>query len=154
MADHDYCVLDRVDDDVVLIEWDMAVGRDELRAFIDLAAAGRSMPLVAPYVLYESTSGAPHNRPVWAHRRFTHGDQHARFITEDDTATHLFGFGLVYLPRLLVKRWLYENHGHFNDSSFSSWHYRHGDEPEVQIAWGVRPVHLHYDISKIAKGLK
>jgi len=153
MIDHDYCVLDRVDDDVIISEWDMAVRREELLSFIAQAQANRAQPLVAPYVLYESHSGAPRDRPSWAHRRLTHGGIFARFIEPADTAAHLFGFGLVYLPRLLVKRFLSDVDGHFNDSSFSSWHYHNGDEPEVPIAWDVRPVHVHYNIRTIAEGL-
>ncbi len=153
MTDHDYAVLDRVDDDVIIIEWDMAVHRDELRTFVQRAAASPEVPLVAPYLLYEMQSGIPHHRPCWAHRRFQEGGQTCRFIIPTDATAHLFGFGLVYLPRLLVTRFLADWNGHFSDASFSQWHYLHSGRPEVPIAWDVRPVHLHYNIVKIAEGL-
>jgi hypothetical protein len=68
-----------------------------------------------------------------------------RWVNRDDPACHMFGFGMIYLPRLLVKRYLADQpQAMFNDTSFSGWHYRHADDPEVPIAWDCPAVHLNY----------
>jgi hypothetical protein len=151
MTDHDYRVLAGLDDDLVLLEWDIAVGQEELRAFIARVRADPTAVLVAPYRLYEAHSGRP-SKPAWAHRRFVRGDMFTEFISPGDEFCHLFGFGMVYLPRDLVRRYLADNADEqFNDVRFSSWHYRHSDRPNVPIMWDARPVHVHYDIAAIAQ---
>lgn len=152
MVDHDYCVLDTVDDDVILLEWDMAVGQEELTGFIDRVRANRDAVLVAPYRLYEAHSGRP-AKPQWAHRRYVHNAMFTEFISPGDEYCHLFGLGMAYLPRALVRKFLDEWSGHFNDVTFSAWHHRTAAEPNVHIDWSARPTHVHYDISRIAKGL-
>lgn len=154
MTGHDYHVLNQIDDDVLLIEWDLAVGQEELQAFAGRAAADPDVPLVAPYRLYASSSGKP-NKPAWAHRRYVRGDMFTEFIEPGDEFCHLFGFGLVYLPRQLVVDYLAAKpDAHFNDVSFSAWHYHNGARPNVGIDWNARPAHVHYDSAAIAAGIE
>jgi hypothetical protein len=147
MTGYDYRVLADVEDDVLLLEWDIAIGKTELEAFIARVQAAPSQVLVAPYRIYQSLSGKAYPfHPLWAHRRYegTPETGRTRFVTEADSTCHLFGFGMVYLPRLLVVAFLEAWGGHFDDSAFSGWHYRNAPDPEVPICWEVRPVHLHY----------
>jgi hypothetical protein len=151
MRDYDYRCLADIDDDVLLIEWDLAVDREGFERFIDLARSNPGDVLVAPYRLYKPTrTGAPElPQPIWCHRRYGPGETSTRFVTPDDETCHMFGLGLAYLPRAIVRAYLAAWPDlHFSDSSFSGWHYRHVRQ-ETPIAWDVRPAHLHYAIDRM-----
>lgn len=145
IADYDYAVLADVEDDVVLIEWDLAVDAEELECFLDVVREDRDRVVVAPYLLYTRTlSHEPLKQTVWAHRRAdgTHLDV-------DEPFCAFFGFGLIYFPRTVVAAFRAAWRGHFSDGSFSGWHFKHVAE-QVPVVWGCRPVHLHYRIDRIA----
>lgn len=150
MDSYDYRCLDDMDDDLVLIEWDVAASKEDLEVFIDAARSDRDRVLVAPYKLYMPTRGDRSlPRTVWAHRRYGTADMAtAVFVKDNEPACHLFGLGLAYLPRPVVKAFLKAWPGHFSDASFSGWHYRNVT-PEVPIVWESRPVHLHYQIDRM-----
>jgi hypothetical protein len=133
-------------DVLIVLEWDIAATKEDLGIF---AAAARLAPrrvLVAPYRLYpEANPGL--TEPIWAHRREP-GNVPVRAA---DATCHRFGFGMVYLPRLLLRAfaddWLAANpNGNLTDETFSGWHYRTNPDPEVPICWAVRPVHLNYAV--------
>lgn len=145
---HDYKPLAAVDDDVLLLEWDMAVGQEDLRRFADRAAESPDRVLVAPYVIYADTYGLPSD--VWAHRHWdgtgagTISPTGAIPVATGDPTCNLFGLGMCYLPRELVRRFAALSwSSHFGDTEFSMWHYTHVAH-DVQIMWDARPVHLHY----------
>lgn len=150
MSGYDYRILDAVDDDVLLIEWDIAVDKQQLQTF---AARARSQPervLVAPYKLYHFSSDRDRPEPVWVHRKYEGTPETGRLVhvSEQDPVCHLWGLGLTYLPRWIVRRFLDEWSGTLSDGAFSGWHYRN-IEQDVPIAWDVRPVHLHYQIPEV-----
>lgn len=150
MRDYSYRVLGDLDDDVLLIEWDLAIGREDFEHFVDLARAEPGRVLVAPYRIYQTTTGDDlFPQPFWVHRRYTDGTEQAmRFVTPDDATCHLWGLGLVYLPRQVISGFLSSWPGHASDASISGWHHRNVEQ-ETRIAWDVRPVHLHYPIERI-----
>lgn len=145
---HDYTSLATVDDDVLLLEWDMAVSKEDLLRFARMARTrytGRVV--VAPYrVYYEEMM----QTPVWAHRTWN-GEPvgmanpvGARPVVEYAPVCNLFGLGMVYLPAGLVRRFVHDRYAaRCGDVEFSMWHYRNV-APEVPILWTIRPVHLHY----------
>jgi hypothetical protein len=144
LTGYDYGPLAEVDDDAVVLEWDVAVGREDLDAFVACATADPGRVIVAPYRLYVSTVHAyVFPRPVWAHRRAdgTH-------IDTGEASCALFGFGMVYLPHALIRAYRAACPGHFSDGSFSGWHLRTVGTP-VPICWDVHPVHLHYQTGDI-----
>jgi hypothetical protein len=142
MRDYTYEHLVDLDDDVLLIEWDLAVSREDFATFRARAAGARGDVLVAPYRLYATTERTEeYAAPPWALQRYVNDEQNMRFCTPNDTHAHLFGFGLVYLPRDLIRAFVATGH-RFGDGEFSGWHYRNV-RPEVPIAWDVRPIHLH-----------
>ncbi len=49
---HDYKALAELDSDVLLLEWDIAVGKEDVEAFARRAKATPGDVLVAPYLLY------------------------------------------------------------------------------------------------------
>lgn len=148
VEDYDYRVLGDVDDDVLLIEWDIAVGKEDLEEFAARAAAAPDRVLVAPYRLYAYQSGnsCP---PRWAHRRYEGTPETGRLVhvQDGDPAAHLWGLGLTYLPRAFTRSFLAAWGGHVSDGSLSGWHYRNV-RPDVPITWDIRPVHLHYDLKE------
>lgn len=151
MTGYDYKCLRDVDDDVILIEWDIAVGREHLETFIARALEDPDQIRVAPYRLYPGTYRM--RAPIWVHRVRDPGTR--RFVNEDDEQCQMFGFGLIYLPRPLVVGFLDytdgQPHAHFGDSEFSRWHMRHAPGPNknVPIDWDVTLVHLHYELPEI-----
>lgn len=150
MKDYCYRGLGDYDDDVLLIEWDMAVHREELESFIDQARSNPGEVLVAPYKIYTPTARAENLRkPLWVCRRYTdETTTQARHVDEGEPTCHLWGLGLTYLPRAVIRSFLDSWPGHFSDASISGWHYRNIAE-ETRIAWDVRPVHLHYLIDRM-----
>lgn len=145
---HDYKPLAAIDDDVLLLEWDIAVGQEDLRHFAEHAAQARSRVLVAPYRIYADAYNLPGD--IWAHRRWdgnglgTISPTGAVPVATDDPSCNLFGLGMCYLPREVHRHfaaiaWA----SHFGDTAFSMWHYQHVAR-EVPICWDVRPVHLNY----------
>ena len=146
MEDYDYRILGDVGDDVLLLEWDIAVGRDELLRFASRAQETPGRVLVAPYPIYRSTIGLHDiGQPVWPYRRYSTGERTTRFVQPTDSHCHLFALGMTYLPAEVVKKFLADYPGHFSDVSFSGWHYRN-IEQEVPIAWDCAAVHLNYAI--------
>lgn len=153
MESYDYRGLVEFGEDLVLLEWDIAVGKEALQRFIEQCAAEPDRVRVAPYRLYAGTgSNEPLPREVWVHRRYYDATLRAAamFVDEGEPTCHLFGLGMVYLPHLVLKRFAKECPGHFSDGSFSAWHNAHV-ETETPISWDVRPVHLHYPIEQIGK---
>lgn len=145
---HHYGPLADIDDDVLLLEWDMAVGQEDLRQFAHHAQRTPERVLVAPYRIYADTYNLPAD--IWAHRSWD-GDGAGTVIprgaipVRDGAPTcNLFGLGMVWLPREVVRGFLAGRYAsHFGDKEFSMWHYQHVAR-DVPIAWEVRPVHLNY----------
>lgn len=150
MSGYDYRGLGDLDDDVLLIEWDMAVSKEHLDRFVELVAEDPSRVLVAPYKIYTPTARAEPlpQGPLWVCRRYEDDEQSMRFIREGEPTCHLWGLGMTYLPREVIREFLDSWPGHFSDASISGWHYRNV-ERETRIAWDVRPIHLHYLIERV-----
>lgn len=147
---HHYGPLAAIDDDVLLLEWDIAVGQEDLNQFATRARRAPEKVLVAPYRIYADSYGLPCD--IWAHRQWG-GDgmgtvipNGAIPIRDGAPFCNLFGLGMVWLPRDLVHRFLViSQSSNFGDTQFSMWHYQYVTR-DVPVAWEVRPVHLHYEI--------
>ena len=145
-----------VDDDVVIIEWDMALADRDLRRFLAHASLTPVDVLVAPQWLYHVAGG-----PQIGHR-VVDGCGVERWVTPHDDWCDLFAFGLIYFPRRLVHAFLaapapqrgrspflpadialypYDD-CRFTDQTFSMWH-RYTLGRRARIDWSVWPVHLH-----------
>lgn len=148
LQDYSYRGLGDYRDDILLIEWDMAVGAEDLERFRAHIAADPSRVVVAPYRIYEATTRPQKlpGGPKWVHRKYVGDKKSTRFVDEGDPDADLWGLGLTYLPRAIIREFLEFWPGHFSDTSISGWHFdRYGPVP---IAWDVRPVHLHYTIKE------
>lgn len=140
--EYDYRALVDVDDDVLLLDWDMAVHREDLAEFARRARQDPGRVLVAPYLAYPDTRpGLP--RPTWTMRRYEPTGL-TRYVHEGESTCHLFGFGMTYLPRHLIVGFAESNPAlRFDDTTFAQWLHRTADW-EVPITWDIRPVHLNY----------
>lgn len=144
----DYTPLrDYAGEDLLLLEWDIAVAQEDIRTFALRAAKTPDDVLVAPYRIYADTYRLP--RDMWAHRHWA-GEPRgmsyplgARSVRTSDPYCELFGLGMVYLPTAVLSKWFADDWAaHFGDVEFSMWHYltiKHS----VPIAWEVHPVHLN-----------
>lgn len=139
-----------VDDDVLIVEWDIAVGAEHFEDMLDLIATDPASVHAAPYRLYTMPS---YPGPHWVMRRFdAAGELH--WCEDGDTSSHTFGFGFTYVPRDLWRAYEAEiprRLSWVNDSNFSKWHHLNV-AAEVPIPWHIRPVHLHYPIPEAARG--
>jgi hypothetical protein len=145
---HDYKPLAAIDDDVLLLEWDIAVGQEDLRHFAEHAHRDPTRVLVAPYRIYADAYNLPAD--IWAHRHWggdgtgTISPNGATPVATGDPTCNLFGLGMCYLPREVVREFAdIAWSSHFGDTQFSMWHYQHVTR-EVPICWDVHPVHLNY----------
>lgn len=132
MINYDYSALPTIfPQDLILLEWDMAVDADELEQFKYATLKEPDRPLVAPYKI----SGTKRH---WVH---WHGDgvNVMDWVNEGDPYCDGAGFGMIYLPYHLTMAYLRDNPTkHLTDTNFSIWY----NKP-IPIAWGIRPVHLH-----------
>lgn len=146
---YDYRGLLDLNDDIVLIEWDIAVGAEQLALFMARAKENPDQIRVAPYLLYRS--GRDGRRPVrapvpfYVHRIRT--EQRRCWATREDMTCQMFGFGLAYLPRWSLEAFVAQMppDSHFGDSEFSRWHMRNAPVQfrNVPIDWDCHAVHLH-----------
>lgn len=152
MGGYDYRCLADIDDDIVLIEWDIAAGGDQLEEFMGRAKADPEQVRVAPYLLYPRSTGA--KAPFYVHRVRGPGANHYVRGTEDEWCSY-FGFGLVYLPRALVQAFIptLSPRSKFSDTTFSYWHWRHAPREvrRVPIDWDLHVIHLHYDLPEVPR---
>lgn len=156
MSDYDYTVLGEVADDVLLLEWDIAVGSEQLAAFAERAATEPGRVLSAPYRLFPGHH--PWNHPkgtVWSTWNYRRTQQEGGMVEvgPPGPTAHLSGFGMVYLPAELIRKYLADRKPdwRFSDMSFFAWMHRVIQRP-IELDWSARPVHLHQPIPPIGGG--
>jgi len=132
--------------DVITLDWDQAIDLADLRAFAGRAAAHPDDVLIAPTRIYMDGDAVFPGGPVWNVKRYAPGMTTLRWMEEGEPSAHLFGFGMVYLPHALIKRFTAERPGAaMDDTSFSTWHHLEV-RAEARVDWATRPVHLHYPV--------
>ncbi len=138
------------EDDLVVLEWDIAVSKEDLELFCE-TVHGSDRVQVAPYNLYPESDPRLPSAGISAHRVVTHPTTWAtRHVKSSDWECDLFGLGLAYLPRDVIAGYIADPNPadpRMTDANLSMWHYRQRLGP-VPILWQVRPVHLHYTIPK------
>lgn len=149
IQNYDMRFLQDLADDVILLEWDIAVAKHDLANFIIHCRQAPHLVHVAPYPLYpESLDEIV--APVWAHREMINESPlQLRWIDYGESVCDIFSTGMVYLPKQIVERIsesddLITWHDNINDSKLAFWHYYNVGE-KVPVHWDVRPIHLHYD---------
>lgn len=142
-------------DDILILEWDIAVAKDDLVTFARRAARSPEQILVAPYKLYKGTKYSGLKADMWVHRRWDGvcdppysafpDHEHWRPVEEGEPTCNLFGFGMTYFPRHIIECFLAVGANCMSDTPFGVWHYQNVAE-EVPIAWDCPAVHLNYEI--------
>lgn len=149
IQNYDMHFLTEMNDDVILLEWDIAVGQHDLYNFIAHCRDTPNVVHVAPYILYP-VSLHELTAPAWAHRHMIQEmPLQLGWVDYGDPVCDIFSTGMVYIPKEICKRLgesddlvTWENN--INDSKFAFWHY-YKIGKKVPIHWDVRPVHLHYN---------
>jgi hypothetical protein len=148
----DYRPLAGIDDDLIHLDWDMAVCPEDLAHFAAHAREDPGAVLVGPYRMYAGSLQGARPRGLaadeWAMRRYCAGPAGAetamRHITPGDGACHLFGFGMVYFPAGLLAKFCAAFPGEpLTDIGWSGWHNRNVSY-EARLCWHVHPVHLNF----------
>jgi len=133
--DYDYRGLAGVGDDVISLDWDTAVGDEDLRLFAGQAAASPGDVLVAPVRTYYGPKAGQWNL----------ADADGNILGTGTPRAQVFGFGMVYLPARLLAAYTGQQPGvKLTDMWFASWHLDRVDPRGAAVCWAVRPVHLHY----------
>lgn len=153
VQNYDMHFLTEINDDVILLEWDIVVAQHDLINFITHARMAPTRVHVAPYVLYpESLDEIV--APVWAHREMTNEmPLQLRWVDYGEPVCDIFSTGMVYLPKEVVNRIdesddLITWHYNITDSKLAFWYHQTFKE-KVPIHWDVRPIHLHYGVDDI-----
>jgi hypothetical protein len=136
--DYDYRDLAALADDVIVLDWDIAVSKPDIETFARQVRRAPNVPLAAPYLLHGEAE------PVWAHRVYEGTPPvRLRYVATGEPYCDLFGFGMTYLPWTLIAAYIADRPGKImDDTSFSGWWAGQGHR--TSICWAVRPVHLHY----------
>lgn len=149
---YDYSALVEMDDDIIHLDWDTAVSRETLARFADICRTEPDRVRMAPQRIYsDSRMGLPET--IWNAKVYEGSGM--RYIETGEPTCHLFGFGMVYLPKVHIRgfmdrfaREIAEGTVVMGDIHFSGWHHRNV-EPDVPVEWGCETVHLHYRISDV-----
>lgn len=152
MWDYDMAFLREYKDDVILLEWDMAVAYHDLVNFIIHARNAPQLVHVAPYILYPISTDL--TGPVYAHRHMVREiPLHLDWIDYGDPVCDLFSTGMVYLPQEVIAASALADelitwHDNLNDSKLAFWYY-YSYHRKIPVHWDVRPIHLHYSVDRI-----
>lgn len=134
MQDYDYAWLRDVGDDVLLLEWDIAVSVTDLTRFAARCQFQfAAWPLVAPYEI------GGHQ----AHWREVHGAYQP--IRRGDPDCDLFGFGMAYFPAWVLRDCPPRFGGStiMGDGTLPRWLRTLPNWRPVPVDWSVSVVHLH-----------
>jgi hypothetical protein len=137
---YDYRGLAGLDDDVVSMDWDTACHVEDLRAFCARALEEPERCLAAPMRMYRE---GPHSR-LGDWNLCTYDERQIEVRSPEGGIAHVFGFGMVYLPRKLIRGFIAARPDEPMRDAFFGWWHHHEVEREVRVSWDIRPVHLHY----------
>jgi hypothetical protein len=154
-------VMEHLHTDAVLLDWDMAISREDRWRFEQHIADDPDHVHIAPYPLYRGPrhTDIPPGEFRYAafpaesvrdqlpgmHPEYRESDREDFHIVEGESHAASFGFGCIYLPLYIVKRFLDEvPTPQVSDGLFSVWHYH--TFGEVPVHWDVRPIHLNYSV--------
>jgi hypothetical protein len=134
---YDYSGLAAYGDDILLLEWDIAVSRTDLGIFAQ-RVKGRDWPAVAPFLDRDGTK--------YMHwRRFGEPNREQyRPIRKGEPDCDLFGFGMVYFPAWVLRDYPpgWGNSSILSDGSLPRWLQSLPHARPVPVDWDIVVVHL------------
>jgi hypothetical protein len=134
---YDYSGLPAYHDDILLLEWDIAVSRTDLGIFAQ-RVKGRDWPAVAPFLNRDGTHYM-HWRYIGEPRR-----EQYRPIRKWERTCDLFGFGMVYFPAWVLRDYPpgWGNSSILSDGSLPRWLQTLPQARPVPVDWDITVVHL------------
>lgn len=152
MWNYDMHFLRDFKDNIILLEWDIAVEYHDLVNFITHVRSAPHLVHVAPYILYPTSTNLPST--VWSHRTMVREiPLQLDWIDYGDPVCDIFSTGMIYLPQEIIEASSHADelitwHDNLTDSKLAFWHY-YKIRKKVPVHWDVRPIHLHYSVESI-----
>lgn len=149
ISDYDNRSLLDFKSDVLVLEWDIALSREDLESLVELCR-GYDDVLSVPYRLYFESDVRIPKTGVWSSQILLDPVTLAsRWVRSDDLTCDMFGFGCTFVPYRLLLQFVEDGgfragDSRMTDTNFSLWHYRRISR-KVPLLWDFKPVHLHYD---------
>src|SRR5215472_17478582 len=110
----DYAPLAGLDDDVLHLDWDVAVSPEDLHTFAVAARRKAAQPLVGPCRVYPGSLHGTVARQMAGARwnvRSSNGAGAMADCQPGDPSADLWGFAMVYLPREALSGFVHSNPG-------------------------------------------
>ena len=140
-------------DDIIQLDWDTAVSREQMFLFADFIKEEPDRCAVAPQYLYRQIDGVIQSKHwnVWYHEPGSDTTTLGELGQEckpGDPISNEFGFGMVYLPKKMIEDYIraYPTIA-FKDTSFSPWMRETGQTG--RICWEAASAHLHYSMREV-----
>ncbi len=133
----DYTGLKNYGDDLVILEWDIAVSALDLARFAG-RVSGLQWPMVAPF--RNRINGQLMH---WRSEPVALGESF-RPIYQGEPDCDLFGFGLVYLPWWVIRDYPlgYGGSSMMSDGSLPRWMRGHAGWKPIPVDWTTTAVHI------------
>lgn len=149
----DYRALSEVGTDFITMDWDIAIGRDELRAFADKCRENPGKLRAGPYRSYPGRRTQvgvdPTQETTW---HAWHSIRPDVEVQPGDPTCRYFGIGFLYVPFSVWTAFADDFTKKFPDPrwcsarNLASW-YHANVAPTIDLDWNVNLVHLNYSIS-------
>ena len=147
-----------LEEDFIHLDWDIAIGRDEIREFATRCSQNPSQVRSIPYRSYPTRR----RRDKWFNQKTTEwcawhivpnipGGK--RRIDTNDPTCDLVGFGAIYIPIQMFKDYAKQETGECTDFKFSEWYYNSVDNKGIPLEWDIPIVHLNFSIKEALRGM-
>lgn len=128
---YDISGLKNFHDDIILLEWDIAVSKPDLERFTERAKG--DWPIVAPFLARDGSKYLHQRREANGYRP----------IIKNEPTCDVFGFGLVYFPAWVIRQCpqQYGSSSIISDGTLPYWLQEQEARP-VPVDWSITIVHL------------
>jgi hypothetical protein len=153
----DYRPLLQLNDNVLHLDWDVAVAQDELRDFARKCQAEPELVRVAPTMSYPTRqrrwhrTTTPHHR--WMGWTLTDDRKERILCKPGDPFCHVSSFGVIYLPRWSIEAFCEaletgEYGPDFLDFPFCYWHHVATGGRGIPIEWNTNAIHINFSMKE------
>jgi hypothetical protein len=155
----DYSPLLDVGDDLIHLDWDVAVGKHEIQAFAKKCLAEPEDIRVAPVMMYGSRfykdDGLSPGRWQDKYMECVQMPVGKRPVQPGDPYCNYFSFSLIYFPYWTLKGFVdsLRPGEQFRDGNFNEWYGRTTNWRPVPLEWDAHVVHTNYSIKDALEGL-
>lgn len=154
----DYSPLLALDDNVLLLEWDVVVGKDELRAFARKCLDEPDEVRVAPTRQYNTRQWRKEKKRNFNEEWFVYKrlDIGRRTLEYGEPYCNEFAFGVIYLPYWAIKGFMDSKQPTtpFIDRTFAIWFNKVTEFHPVPVEWDTNAIHMNYSTKDALAGLE